>query len=290
MPDVALGAKANSHIPVIVGLFFIPLYFFTFLFFIKRFNIPTPGRGGELISKQQYQTLKQQEKLQVEPELALAFQLVKAYGGIANIKSVDSCITKLRVTVIDPKKIDTQRIIELGASGRITSHDNYIVAIFGTISDTLKVRMQKIVAKQVDLSSLEKVELQTQSLSTLQAKKQSSTSLDKTTTLRVFAPTSGEVKFLEELEDESFMLLGQGVAIEPEDKEFTAPIEGKLELIYPAGHAYIFESQNLKVLVHVGVETVRINTDNTSSELLAFKPLTKSGEEVKKTTKFLEVD
>lgn len=296
VPDIALGAKANSYIPVIVGLLFIPLYFFTFLFFIRRFNIATPGRGGELISKQQYQALKQQAKSAIEPEMALAFQLVEAYGGGSNIQAVDSCITKLRVTVVDPEKIDTQRIVELGASGRITSHDNYIVAIFGTISDTLKVRMQKIVSKQVDVDSI-KTQLKQQTKSSTsptpsqpqplaQEANTPQTTEQKT---RVLSPSSGTIKLLEELEDESFNLLGRGVAVEPEDEEFTSPVEGVLELIYPAGHAYIFDSNNFKILVHVGIETVRINNRNTS-ELLAFRPLVKTGEKVQQTTKFLKVD
>lgn len=303
VPDIALGAKANSYIPVIVGLLFIPLYFFTFLFFIRRFNIATPGRGGELISKQQYQALKQQAKSAIEPEMALAFQLVEAYGGGSNIQAVDSCITKLRVTVVDPEKIDTQRIVELGASGRITSHDNYIVAIFGTISDTLKVRMQKIVSKQVDVDSI-KTQLKQQTKSSTSPTpsqpqplaQEASTPVSNSPTpqttkqkTRVLSPTSGTIKLLEELEDESFNLLGRGVAVEPEDEEFISPVEGVLELIYPAGHAYIFDSNNFKILVHVGIETVRINNKNTS-ELLAFRPLVKTGEKVQQTTKFLKVD
>lgn len=233
-----------------------------------------------------------------DPELVRAYFLVESYGGKANIESVDSCITKLRVTVKDVDLVDQNKLKEQNYSGNLTIFGNYVVAIFGTASDPLKVRMQKIVRGEVDEVALKNYvsklkdqthlpEAEVSKAAPKPAQTQTSQKPQK-----VFSPTKGKVVLLDELEDESFRLLGEGVAIEPESQHFQSPLEkGTLELVYPAGHAYIFDQEGLKVLVHVGIETVRINSNKAPQEkLVAFSQFVQAGKQVEKAVTFLEVD
>ncbi|BBP88851.1 hypothetical protein BsIDN1_24690 [Bacillus safensis] len=66
-------------------------------------------------------------------------------GDQENIKHLDACITRLRVTVNDQKKVDKDRLKKLGASG-VLEVGNNIQAIFGPRSDNLKTQMQDIIA------------------------------------------------------------------------------------------------------------------------------------------------
>jgi len=58
-------------------------------------------------------------------------------GGKANIKSVDACITRLRVSVKDITNVDKDRLKELGARDVVVIGDS-LQAIFGTQSDHIK--------------------------------------------------------------------------------------------------------------------------------------------------------
>ncbi|MFL6584855.1 MAG: PTS transporter subunit EIIB, partial [Chthoniobacterales bacterium] len=70
-----------------------------------------------------------------------AGQLVRAFGGRANILSLDACITRLRVKLADITKANTDRLKALGAAGVIVVGDG-MQAIFGTRSENLKTDME----------------------------------------------------------------------------------------------------------------------------------------------------
>ena len=70
----------------------------------------------------------------------MAEQLVLAFGGKANIASLDACITRLRVGVKDVAKVDQAKLKQLGAAGVVVAGSG-IQAIFGTKSDNLKTDM-----------------------------------------------------------------------------------------------------------------------------------------------------
>lgn len=76
------------------------------------------------------------------------------------------------------------------------------------------------------------------------------------------APLAGEVIPLSEVRDQMFAkgLLGRGVAIRPTGNRVVAPSDGKIEAIFPTGHAVAIHTvEGLDVLVHVGLETMRLN-------------------------------
>ncbi|KLP33312.1 PTS sugar transporter [Enterobacter ludwigii] len=64
-------------------------------------------------------------------------RLIPAFGGDDNIEHVEACITRLRVTVKDLNKVDTQALQQEGALGVIIIGQQ-VHAIFGRQSDTLR--------------------------------------------------------------------------------------------------------------------------------------------------------
>jgi PTS system glucose-specific IIC component len=72
----------------------------------------------------------------------MAAELVGAFGGAANIKSLDACITRLRVEVADVNAVDRDRLKALGSSGTVIV-GNGVQSIFGTLSENLKTDMQE---------------------------------------------------------------------------------------------------------------------------------------------------
>ncbi len=78
---------------------------------------------------------------------------------------------------------------------------------------------------------------------------------------RIVAPMTGEVIALAEVDDPVFSggILGPGVAIRPTDGEVRAPISGTVSSLLPSRHALgILGDDGLEVLVHVGLDTVRL--------------------------------
>jgi PTS system glucose-specific IIC component len=70
---------------------------------------------------------------------------VNAFGGAGNIKTLDACITRLRVEVNEVSKVDQGAIKSLGAAGIIVA-GNGVQAVFGTKSDNLRSDMSAYLA------------------------------------------------------------------------------------------------------------------------------------------------
>lgn len=63
------------------------------------------------------------------------------------------------------------------------------------------------------------------------------------------------------VKDEVFAkkMLGDGVAIEPKNGEIVSPCRGTITMLYPTLHAFgITSDEGLEILVHIGIDTVRL--------------------------------
>lgn len=88
-----------------------------------------------------------------------------------------------------------------------------------------------------------------------------STSVKTGAAAGIVAPMTGEVIALEKVDDPVFSggILGPGVAIRPTEGEVRAPITGTVSSLLPSRHALgILGDDGLEVLVHVGLDTVRL--------------------------------
>lgn len=129
-----IGGKAQNALYVfILGPIYAVIYYTVFRFVIVRFNFKTPGREDA------------SDEAAGAPAQAGAHgkarALVIAFGGRGNITSLDACITRLRVAVKDPARVDERALKALGASG-VMAVGNGVQAIFGPLSENLKGEME----------------------------------------------------------------------------------------------------------------------------------------------------
>ena len=102
----------------------------------------------------------------------------------------------------------------------------------------------------------------------------------------VLSPLTGKAVSLSEVPDPVFAekVIGDGIAIIPEDGKIVSPVDGEVSSIAETGHAYGFTADNgLEVLVHVGLETVSLKGE-------CFKVYAKAGDKVKAGDLVAEVD
>lgn len=144
-------ARTNAWMVVLVGLIYMPIYYFLFKFAIEKWNLKTPGREAEdevvkLYSKEDYNKRGEgnSDKMGDNEQAA---HILEALGGKENIEVLDACITRLRVNVVDPSKVDKSRLKELGAAG-VLEVKGGVQAIFGPKSDQIKTRIQNIMDKR----------------------------------------------------------------------------------------------------------------------------------------------
>ena len=93
-----------------------------------------------------------------------------------------------------------------------------------------------------------------------------------TPTDHVFAPLAGHVIPLDDTGDPVFAsrALGEGVGIQPTDSEVVAPVSGVLQTVAETGHAFgIKTDDGVEVLVHVGIDTVKMNGEGFAVKVKA---------------------
>ena len=131
-------AKTSYQWILILGPVYVVGYYFIFKFMIEKFNYMTPGRkDGEakLYTRKDYQAKSGTDDFIDE--------IVKALGGVENIVGIDACITRLRVTVKDEKKVaDDDQWKELKAQGVIRAGKG-VQIIYGTQAETYKNKIIK---------------------------------------------------------------------------------------------------------------------------------------------------
>jgi len=79
--------------------------------------------------------------------------------------------------------------------------------------------------------------------------------------IKIFAPVDCEVKPITECNDEMFSkkMMGDGICITPLKSSFNSFIEfGKVSLIFETKHAIFFEINDVKILMHIGMDTVTL--------------------------------
>ncbi len=131
---VVLFSKSSKGLGLLIlGPIWAAIYYMLFRFVITKFDLKTPGREDDSNSSGPAVATDESE---------FALELILAFGGRGNIKTLDSCITRLRVSVNEPSKTNPGRLKELGAAGVVTAGEG-VQAIFGTRSGNLMTDMQE---------------------------------------------------------------------------------------------------------------------------------------------------
>ncbi len=104
--------------------------------------------------------------------------------------------------------------------------------------------------------------------------------------IKIVSPLTGKLFPLEEVPDQVFSqkMVGEGIAVFPENGLVLAPLAGEVVALFPTGHALGIRSpQGLEVLIHVGVETVALQGKG-------FTLYVKKGQHVKAGEKLIFAD
>ncbi|MDD3206099.1 MAG: N-acetylglucosamine-specific PTS transporter subunit IIBC [Lachnospiraceae bacterium] len=127
--DYVLSFKApmalNPLLMIPVGLAFAVVYYIVFRIVITKFNLKTPGREDDDEAEKTI-TLKNDNFTEV------AAAVLAGIGGKENVKSVDNCVTRLRLEIADYTKVDEKAIKAAGAAGVIRPSKTSVQVIIGT--------------------------------------------------------------------------------------------------------------------------------------------------------------
>jgi PTS system D-glucosamine-specific IIC component len=261
-----LDTKPWLIIPV--GLVFAVIYYFGFRFAIRKWNLKTPGREDE-------DEAVEGNNASAQGGAELAQGVLESLGDKENITHLDACITRLRVSVADPQKVDQNRLKKLGASGVLVM-GNHLQVIFGPRSELIKEQMKQIMAgkKPSEIKAEEKnSDGQTQTSATVENES-------------FVAPMTGKLMPITEVPDQVFSqkMMGDGFAIEPTEGVVVSPVEGEIVNVFPTKHAIGIRSVGgREILIHVGIDTVNLQGKG-------FESFISEGDKVKPGQKLLEVD
>lgn len=119
---------------LILGPVFAVIYYTVFRLLIVKLDLKTPGREDE--------AMVDMSAVRADVADEFARELVLGFGGKSNIKELDACITRLRITVADIGKANQDKLKALGAAGVLTV-GNSLQAIFGPRSENLMTDMKE---------------------------------------------------------------------------------------------------------------------------------------------------
>lgn len=244
--DYVLGYKFAENPLLIwpVGIAFFLLYFAVFYFSIKKFDIKTPGREAE--DEVSSINVAGSEK---------AARVLEAVGGKENIQVLDACITRLRLTLNDTSKLDRAALKALGSAGILEAGDS-VQIILGTEAESIKDDMKAIISSGSNANRTDS--------------KNEGTDNASGKNVKIAVPIDGEVVSLDEVPDDVFSgrMLGDGFAVKPISNKIYAPVSGEVAVLFPTKHAVVIKTdEGLEVLVHIGVDTVKLNGEGFTTHV-----------------------
>ncbi|MFL9651101.1 MULTISPECIES: PTS transporter subunit IIBC [Exiguobacterium] len=121
----------------LVSAAFFFLNFGVFNFFIKKMNLPTPGRNGNYMEE----TTEKSNVTGNEQVMGI----IALLGGENNIEDVDACMTRLRVTVKDMSLVSEESEWKKNGAMGLILKDRGVQAIYGPKADVLKSDIQDVI-------------------------------------------------------------------------------------------------------------------------------------------------
>lgn len=213
---INLHLSHNGLLLIPIGIVYGLLYYFMFRWAIRRFRIPTPGREEGSSLEEWAGDIPYRSPL-----------ILQALGGKDNIKKIEACITRLRLTLVNDRLMDITALRHLGAAGVIRLGGGNVQVVFGTFSELIREEIMKVLRKDIHV-------------------------------VLFTSPMQGRMIPIEEVPDRIFAsrLVGNGVAFIPEKGELVSPVAGTIMHIYPTMHALgILTEEGLEVLLHIGIDT-----------------------------------
>lgn len=283
-----LQGNAKTHwiwIPI-VGIAYFFIYYFTFYFMITKMDLKTPGReeGDEetkLFTRSDFKA-----KTGVGPDGSspaggvsdpVSALILQGLGGKANLSDVDCCATRLRVTVVDPDRVNDALLKRSGASG-VIHKGNGVQVVYGPQVAVIKSNL-------VDYMESPESDRSDAAAAPAPAAAPAKAAEEKTDAV-LCAHMNGTVVPLAEVQDEMFAtcVLGQGVAIEPSEGKLYAPADAVVDNLFDTHHAIgLVTDEGVELLLHIGINTVELKGQH-------FQAHVQVGQKVKKGDLLISFD
>lgn len=285
------GNEKTSWMLVIpVGIVYFLLYYFIFSFLIKKFDFKTPGREDDdtetkLYTKADVNARKAAKDGQTSDDKAavdeLSQTISRGLGGKANISDVDCCATRLRITVIDPEKVNDALLKSTGASG-VVHKGQGVQIIYGPRVTVIKSDLEDYLASVTEehfeddavennTADADEAKNENAASATDSKTEDSSTVSDKaqdaadtkepTSTVIISSPMTGIAADLSTAPDEAFAgkMMGDGAVVTPEEGVVVAPEDGTVLFVFDTKHALGFTTDSgIGMIIHVGIDTVKL--------------------------------
>ena len=249
------NARTNWIWIVVVGVVYFVLYYFTFHLMITKMDLATPGRESDDQEPKLYtrSDLNERNAAAAGSSDSVSTMILLGLGGKNNISDVDCCATRLRVTVIDEKKVDDKQLKASGASG-VVHKGNGIQVIYGPQVAVIKSNLVDF------MDSPESERLTSAAAAPAPAAKAEEPAKAMTESV-LGAHLTGTVVALGDVSDEAFAsgALGLGVAVEPTVGELCAPADGTIDMVFDTKHAVgMTTAAGTELLLHIGIDTVKL--------------------------------
>lgn len=132
-----LPAANNTWMIIPLGIAAFAIFYAIFRFAITKWDLKTPGREDD--------DAPEKTSLNSKTEFAdMAKEILEGLGGKENVTSVDCCITRLRVEVVDMAKVDEAKIKAAGAKGIIKPGKTSIQIVIGMKVQFVADEMKKL--------------------------------------------------------------------------------------------------------------------------------------------------
>lgn len=235
----------KPYMLIVFGLIMAVVYYFTFMFVIKKFNLMTPGR----------EEVEEEAAEDIDPFVAsgddkfatMANQIYNALGGAANVTSIDNCTTRLRLQVKDTETVDQSKIKRTGVPGVKVIDGQNIQVIVGT-----EVQFVADEMKQLHHGGARPAATVVETAEVV---------VENSPIQDVFAVSDGAIKDITTVSDDVFSqkMMGDGFAVAPSDDAVFTPMAGTITTVFPTKHAVGIKTDNgLEILVHMGIDTVSL--------------------------------
>jgi len=267
----------NPWIILLMGVCWFVIYFVVFYWIIKRFNLKTPGREDD------DEALDAPLDTTDNGYLGTAGAFITALGGKENIVELDNCATRLRMELGDVSKVDERALKRAGASGTMKPGGHSVQVIYGLNVQFVKDAMEQVMAG----AGVPSADASTAAPTAAPAAGAGGVAVAaRPRAIVLRQPIAGTIVPLSEVPDPAFAqaTLGPGIAVEPTGDTVVAPAAGRVETIFPTGHAVgLVLDDGTEVLIHIGLDTVEMAGDG-------FEALVEAGQIVDEGTPLVRVD
>lgn len=134
----SLPAAAGTWLILPLGIAAFAVFYLVFLVAIKAWNLKTPGREDDDVETEKNAILSDSDFGRA------AAVILEGLGGRENVKSLDNCITRLRLEVNDYTQVDEKKIKSAGVAGVIRPGKTAVQVIIGTKVQFVADEMKKL--------------------------------------------------------------------------------------------------------------------------------------------------